>query len=233
MREGSENNQENENTKEIDFKYKGQKEAEQAYSELEKLLGKKDFDMKEMQKKHDNDLLLIKNEYGSPDSYDLPSGIELDNEIKLKMDDIAKSGELSQKQYNMLINKHLSESQKQALASQENLKKQQEALEAIDNYKEKKEKIDIYIDQKFSKSSGDVIKERLKNPDFFMDMWEERESKVQSSDIPSGTPIDKPFNMDELLKVRKEMNNNPHRLELKDQYLELLSKKAASNKRDS
>ena len=209
------------------YKYTTHEEAEKGYKELESLLGKKDVEIKAAKTAAQQELESLQATFVAPVTYVLDTTTTLDETTKSKLDNVAHDAGLTQVQYTKLAQKLVSENASVAQMAIKTQEEQETALKSIPEYDDKKTKLDIYIDQQYSESLRPVIKERLKSAAFFNDMWKERELKSTTASMPSsGTTVEKSFDTNKMLEVRQKMNDNPQRLELRDEYLQLLKQKA-------
>jgi len=192
------------------LKYTTHEEAEKGYRELQQLTSAKEEELKTLQ-----------GQMRAPESYVIPSNMQIDGDVREKLNNLGKDISLTQDQYNKFANKLLQES----VIEQERVKAQQQELTKITDYEDRRSKLDTYLDQKYSQPVSKLLKEKMALPEFFNNLWDEREKSVQSSGLPTGTTASIPFNNEDLLKLRSEWHNNPHKLYLKDKYLAMLERK--------
>lgn len=212
------------------LKYNTVEEAVKAYKEVETLIGKKDAEMKEKEAQYEAKINEMRAQTAVPDAYQINQELGLDAQTKEKLDSMARNSKLSQEQYNKLAEQLVNES-KDAQSKQEAAQTEQmNKLKEIPDYASKKEKINTFIDQNYSKAVAEVIKDKINDPQFFEQIWNERNQSNQSHNMPTTGTIGEPFvQMSDLAAARQKHIENPHILEYHEQYLNLVNKMAAQN----
>ncbi len=214
-----------------DFKYTSHEEAEKGYKEAMGMVSRKDEELRSMKSASELDADKIKSQFRAPESYTLPTNLQLDDGTRSKLSELGKNASLTQSQYDVIATQLVKEATQNNQAAQQQATQTQTDLETIPDFASKKELLDTFVGQKYSDAVAPIIKDKLQDKAFFNNMWDERERSVATTSIPSaGTTLDKPFDMNALIAKRKEMIASPHRLELKDEYMAMIEKKASMGK---